>query len=192
MKKDEVLDVTINPGESWYTFENINYEINAKVHEFVGTSGQSTNNIENFQNNHTGFIQSKDCRVEPSEITMSKISVTNITSDQVRSYHFYNDRVFILADDAISYYALSTDQPTSHPELVMIGQLPNVSTTFNLDPIESKFVSIGNDTYVLDTELLYLIDIKQEGPTTSLHLTKLPGYIPLSQFAELIAVDGKD
>lgn len=73
----------------------------------------------------------------------------------------------------------------------MVGQLPNISTTFNLDPVESKFVSLDNVTYILDTDFVYIIDIKEQGPTTSLNLTKVEGYAPLSEYGELIRVVAK-
>ena len=87
-----------------------------------------------------------------------------------------------MAENAISFYALSTDQPTSNPELKMIGQLSNISGTYDLDHLESKFFTMGNNTFIVDTEDLYIIDVKEQGPTISLNLTKVLGYNPLSEY----------
>lgn len=64
----------------------------------------------------------------------------------------------------------------------MIGQLSNVSSTYGLDHLESKFFTMGNNSFVVDTEDLYMINVKEEGPTTSLNLTKITGYTPLSEY----------
>lgn len=161
------------------------------MYELQDTSITSSNNIDNYQTNPKSFDLSEDCRVEASGITLKKISGTNVTNDQIRAYHFNHDRVFVLADNSISYYALSTDQPTSNPQLTMVGQIPNISSAYNLDAYDSRFFSMNKSTFVVDTESLFLINIKQQGPTTSLSLTKVLGYNPLSEFGEIERVVAK-
>lgn len=64
----------------------------------------------------------------------------------------------------------------------MIGQLSNISGAYDLDHLESKFFTMGNNTFVVDTENLFMINVKEQGPTTSLNLTKITGYNPLSEY----------
>ena len=88
----------------------------------------------------------------------------------------------MLAGDSISYFTLESDQPSSHLQLLMIGQVSNVSAAYGLSTTDSRFASVGKRTYILDADSMYLIKVEEEGPKAQLTLVKVEGYEPLTEY----------